>query len=226
MSAPEGQAHMPGPLCQPLCAGELAETTFGSEMNTDQRFAQEILDTALDLGEQRGWDALHLHEIATVLGMTVAEIQRCYPTKDALAEAWFDRAEGALVAVAKTPGWLDLSPRQRLFRVIVHWLDALAVHKQLTAAMLRYKLQPDHVHLHAQGLLRISRTVQWIRETAALPEAGWRRELQEMALTAIYLSTFAHWLGDNSAGAIETHAFLDRLLATAENVVLQLAPRG
>lgn len=194
-------------------------------MDPNHELAQRILDTALTLGERDGWDALHLHEIAATLGIAVADIQHCYPHKDALAEAWFDRAEAALVAAATTPAWLDLSPRQRLFHVIVQWLDALAVHKGLTAAMLRYKLQPDHVHLQAQGLLRISRTVQWLRETAALPEAGWRRELQEIALTGICLVTFAHWLGDNSPGAEKTRALLDRLLATAEHMALQITPR-
>ncbi|MEA3412916.1 MAG: TetR family transcriptional regulator [Pseudomonadota bacterium] len=194
-------------------------------MTADRELAQRILDTALELGEHRGWDALHLYEIAETMGMTVADIQRCYPHKDALAEAWFDRAEAALVAMAGTPGWMDLSPRQRLIRTIMSWFDALAAHKGLTAAMLRYKLQPDHVHLQALGLVRVSRTVQWIRETACLPEAGWRRELQEITLTGIYLSTVAHWLRDDSPRATRTRALLDRLLANAERAALQIAPR-
>jgi len=194
-------------------------------MTANRELAGGILDTALELGEQRGWDALHLHDVAEVMGITVADIRKCYPYKDALAEAWFDRAEAALVAAAETPGWMDLSPRQRLFCAIVSWLDALAPHKRLTGAMLRYKLQPDHVHLQAKGLVRVSRTVQWIRETACLPEIGWRRELQEIALTGIYLSTVAHWLRDDSPGATRTHDFLDRLLANAEQAALKITSR-
>ena len=74
-------------------------------------------------------------------------------------------------------------------------------------------------------LTRISRTVQWIREAACLPSAGWRRELEEAALTGIYLSTFAYWLNDDSPGAARTHTFLDRSLAIAEQAALQMAPR-
>jgi ubiquinone biosynthesis protein COQ9 len=194
-------------------------------VRSDSDLAQRILDTALDLGERRGWDALHLHEIAQAMGITVADIQRHYEQKDAIAEAWFEHADAALLAVAETPGWKDLSARQRLSRAIFAWLDALAPRRRLTAAMLRYKFQPEHLHLQALGLTRISRTVQWIRETACLPSAGWRRELEEAALTGIYLSTFAYWLNDDSAGSARTHAFLDRSLAIAEQAALRMAPR-
>lgn len=158
------------------------------------------------------------------MGITVADIQRHYAQKDAIAEAWFERADAALLAVAETPGWMELSTRQRLSRAIFAWLDALAPHRRLTAAMLRYKFQPEHLHLQALGLTRISRTVQWIRESACLVSVGWRRELEEAALTGIYVSTFAYWLTDDSPGAERTHAFLDRLLTIAEMAALQVAP--
>jgi len=193
----------------------------GSE---DTGLAQRILDTALALGEQRGWDNLHLYDIAAVMDITLNDIRRHYDQKDAIAEAWFGRADAALLAVAETPGWLEMDVRQRLVRAIFAWLDALAPHRRLTAAMLRYKLQPDHLHLQFAGLLRVSRTVQWLREIAGLPSAGWRRELEEVALTGIYLSTFAYWLIDGSADSARTHAFLDRLLALAERAALRLPP--
>src|SRR3954470_11452249 len=100
-----------------------------------------ILDTALELGEQRGWDALHLYEIAQAMGATLADILRHYEHKDALAEAWFDRADAALLTLPQAPGWSDLSFRQRLHRAIVAWLDQLAPHRRLSAEMLGYKLQ-------------------------------------------------------------------------------------
>lgn len=190
----------------------------------DADLARRILDAALDLGEARGWDALHLYDVAGAMGITLADIQRHYDQKDAIAEAWFGRADAALLAVAQAPGWMDLSVRDRLARAIFAWLDALAPHRRLTAAMLRYKLQPDHVHLQVSSLLRVSRTVQWIREAARLPSAGWRRELEEVALTGIYVATFARWLNDDSAGAARTHDFLDGLLAMAERTALRLAP--
>lgn len=182
--------------------------------------AERILDTALALGERDGWDELHLHDIARVLGITLADIHRHYGQKDDLAEAWFDRADRALLAVSATPGWDALSPRERLFRVIMAWLDALAPHRRLTAAMIGYKLHPEHLHFQAHGITRISRTVQWIREAACLPTTGLRRELEEAVLTTTYLITFTRWLRDDSPNTQHTRALLDRLLAGAERTAL------
>jgi ubiquinone biosynthesis protein COQ9 len=187
---------------------------------------QAILDAALDLGEQRGWDAVHLHEVAQRVGVTLTEIRRHFEHKDAFTEAWFDRADAALLAMPQTPGWDELTPRQRLHDAIAAWLAALAPHRRITAVMLRYKFQPEHLHLQAMGIMRISRTVQWIRDVALLPEVGWRREVGEAALTAIYLATFARWLADDSQGAQKTMALLDRLLALTERAALRLAARG
>jgi AcrR family transcriptional regulator len=185
---------------------------------------EAILDAALGLGEQSGWDAVQLHEVAQTLGITLADVRRHYEHKDALAEAWFDRADAALLATAQSPGWIDLTPRQRLQRAIGAWLDALAPHRGLTAAMLRYKFQPEHIHLQVLGVMRISRTVQWIRDVALLPEVGWRREIGEAALTTIYLTTFTRWLADDSPAAERSKALLERLLGLAERAALRIAP--
>jgi AcrR family transcriptional regulator len=181
-----------------------------------------ILDAALQQGEQRGWHAVHLHEVARALGITLADIRRHYEHKDALAEAWFDRADAALLAMAETPEWASLTPRQRLHRAIAAWLAALAPHRALTLEMLRYKFQPEHIHLQAMGVMRISRTVQWIRDVAKLPEAGWRRELGEAVLTSIYLATFACWMADADPATRRTHELLERLLGVAERGALRL----
>lgn len=190
------------------------------------RLRDQILDTALALSEQVGWDRVHLHEIAQALGITLADVHRHYAQKDAIAEAWFDRADAALLEASAHPGWRLLSVRQRLHHALFAWLDALAPHHRITSEMLRYKMHPEHVHLQALGVIRISRTVQWIREAALLPSIGWRREMEEAALTAIYLSAFAYWLHDASPGSARTRALVDRLLMAAERATLGLTDRG
>jgi len=183
---------------------------------------QTILDAALALGEQQGWDAVQLHEVAQRVGMTLAEIRRHFEHKDAFTEAWFDRADAALLAMPQTPGWAELTPRQRLRAAIAAWLAALAPHRRITSVMLRYKFQPEHVHLQVMGVMRISRTVQWIRDVALLPEVSWRREVGEAVLTSIYLATFARWLADDSPGAEKALALLDWLLGAAERAALRI----
>jgi ubiquinone biosynthesis protein COQ9 len=187
---------------------------------------ERILDAALELAEQRGWDAVNLGDVARASDVTLRELATCYRQKDDIAEAWFDRADAALLGVHETPAWLALPVRDRLHRAFFAWFEALASHRRTTAQMLRYKFHPEHIHLQALGVTRISRTVQWLREAAALSSTGWRRELEEAALTSIFLAAFAHWLNDDSPGSRRTHTFLDGLLAAAERAALRMSPRA
>ena len=183
---------------------------------------EAIVDTALDMGEQRGWDGVHLHEIAQALGIGLADIAQRFAHKDAIAEAWFDRADQALLAAPLAPGWMQWDPLERLHAAVFAWLDALAPHRRLSGQMLRYKLQPEHLHLQALGAVRVSRTVQTMREVAGLKSTGWRREAEEAALTAMYLATLRSWLRDDSAGATASRALLRRWLARADFVARRL----
>jgi AcrR family transcriptional regulator len=186
-------------------------------MQAEPQLAKKaILEVALQLAARSSWDAVHLYEIARAMGVSLAEIQRHYGDKDAIAEAWFDLADEAMLRLAGTPGWQQLPQGERLRDAYTAWLNALAPHRAITREMLGYKLQPEHVHLQVRGIMRISRTVQWIREVALLPEVGWRRELAEAALTTTFLAVFTHWLFDNSPAAQRTDALLDGLLRTAD----------
>ena len=158
-----------------------------------------ILDKALEQAEASSWEQLHLHAVAAALDITLDEIRQYFPQKDDLVEAWFDRADRALLSSPHTEDFLDLSLNERLYQVIVCWLDALATHRRLTREMLAYKLEPGHIHLQALGIMRISRTVQWFNEAACHDSTGLQRIIDECALTTIYLATFARWLFDDSA---------------------------
>jgi AcrR family transcriptional regulator len=187
-----------------------------------QADADRIVDAALFLGEQRGWDAVHMYDIADHMGVGLADLERHFRNKDEIAEAWFRRADHALAACANVQGWTTLSVRERLSRAMRAWFRALEPHKAITVAMLRYKVQPDHIHLVIQGVLRTSSTVQWIREAARVPSTSLRRELEEPALTAIFLSTLATWLVERTPGTPRTWAWMERQLELAEWLVGRL----
>ena len=168
----------------------------------------QILDMALELAEGSSWEELRLYDVAARLQIGLDEILIHYPQKDDLAEAWFDRADRAMLGAERGPDFPVRPPHERLQQVICDWLDALAPHRRLTRGMLACKLEPGHVHLQALGILRISRTVQWFREAARQDGAGFQRILDESALTAIYLAAFGRLLFDDSRDGRESKAFL------------------
>lgn len=180
--------------------------------------ADQIVDTALLLAEQRSWEAVRLYDVAAALGVTLDDIRLYFREKEELVEAWFDRADQAMLKEAEKAEFLILPTRQRLHWLIMAWLGALAPHRRVTKQMIFGKFEPGHLHIQIPALMRISRTVQWIREAAHRDAVYLRRALEETGLTTIYLMTFFYWMQDDSPDAIRTRQFLDNRLAAAETL--------
>ena len=181
-----------------------------------QTSRERIVDTALALAGQTSWERLRLFQVAETLGIGLDEVQREFREKEDLIDAWFDRADAALLLAGSDPGLAQLPLRERLHRLLMVWLDALADHRRVSRQMIQGRLEPGHVHMQARGLLRVSRTVQWWREAAHCEAAYLSHALEESVLTGIYLTTFAYWLSDESIAAAGTRRLLDRLLRGAE----------
>ncbi|MEK8082075.1 TetR/AcrR family transcriptional regulator [Pseudomonas sp. XK-1] len=170
--------------------------------------AAQILDSALKLADACGWERLRLFDVAADLGTGLDSIASHYREKDQLVEAWFDRADQAMLARAKAADLLPLTPAKRLEELLLAWLASLATHRAVTGQMLLYKLEPGHIHLQIGGLLRISRTVQWWREAAQRETLHLRRIAEESLLTGVYLRCFIHWLRHPEQDPAEFRALL------------------
>ena len=184
-------------------------------MNTQQPDRDDIVDTALALAEQSSWESLRLHNIAAAAGVDLATLHKHFREKEEIAEAWFDRADRGMLAVAGAPGFADAAGDDRVQILIVSWLDVLGAHRRVTRQIIFGKLEFGHLHVQIPALLRISRTVQWLREAATRDATGLARALDETGLTAIFVTTFARWLSDDSPDARATRRLLARLLQAA-----------
>ena len=177
-----------------------------------------IVEAALELGKQQSWEAVRLHAVAEATGISLNKERLYFREKEDLVDAWFDRADSAMLQEAEAPDFQVLSPRQRLHRLIMTWLATLAPHRNVTRQMIYGKMELGHVHIQIPGLMRVSRTVQWIREAAHLDATHVRRALEETGLTSIYLMTFFYWMKDNTPNSEKTSCFLDGLLGTTEKI--------
>lgn len=177
----------------------------------------KIIDVALDLAERRSWEGLRLHDVAAELQLELNDVRAHFREKEDIVDAWFDRADAAMLQAGTAAGFSGLPARDRLHRLIMAWLAALAPHRRVTRQMICGKFEPGHVHYQFAGLLRVSRTVQWLREAAHRDAVLPWRAVEETGLTAIYLAVFFYWMRDESENAARTSAFLDRLLERAES---------
>ncbi len=180
---------------------------------------EQIVDAALELAQAHGWEAVRLHDIATHLSTGLDDIRTHVREKEDIVDAWFDRADAAMLQAAEMSELAELSTRERLRRLMMAWLGALAPQRRVTRQMILNKLEPGHLHVQIPGLLRVSRTVQWWREAAQRDATYICRALEETALTSIYLMTFVYWMSDDSIDSGRTAQFLDGHLRRAESFV-------
>jgi len=158
-----------------------------------QPSADRIVDAAIALAEERGWENVRLYLIAERLGIGLDEIGRQFRDLDAIANAWFGRARRQLLrlpaaAVAGRP------PPERLHDAMMRWFDALQPHHAATAQMLDAKLYPTHPHHWVPMIFDLSRLMHDFLDVARIASTGRRRQLAEVGLTVIFLATLRDWL--------------------------------
>jgi len=169
---------------------------------------EQVVDAAIALAEASSWEAVRLHDVAARSGLELADVHRHFRDKDEVADAWFDRADAAMLAAAQPAGG-------ELAALMMSWFDALGPHRRVARQILLGKLEPGHLHVQVPALLRVSRTVQWLREAAGRRATGLARALEEAALSAIFLAALVHWLGDETPGCRATRRFIERRVAQA-----------
>ena len=183
--------------------------------------AEKILAAALNRAEVEGWQNIRLHDIADDLGTSFPFVREYFRDQDAIANAWFRKSLDAMLAPSEK-AFRDLPPKERLFLVIMRWLDAMAAHRRVTVEMIRVKLYLGHPHHWVPLVFNLSRLVHWIREAAFLDAQGRQRQFEEIGLTTLVVTTLGVWGTDQSEDQDRTRQFIRKRLETGDYVMLRL----
>ncbi len=173
--------------------------------------SDRIVDAALAMAAETGWDALAMRDLAAQLKMSPAELHAVFADKNAITDAWFGRALAAMLEPLPK-GLQDVEARVRLDILMLRWFDALAPYRDVTRQMLGEKMWVFHPHHWVPMIFDLSRLVQWWRDAAGMTAMGRRRQIEEVALTAIFLATLRCWCRDDSDDQERTRALLARRL--------------
>lgn len=184
---------------------------------------EDILDAALRIASDRHWEEVRLVDVAADLGVTLAEIHPHCRDKESLVDILWDRADSALVLKSADPELKTMTVPQCLEALVFAWLQPLAPHRRTVREMLLVRLEPGHLHIQLPTLIRVSRTVQWMREGADLRAAFAWRALEEAALTTLFLTTVVAWLRDD--GETTARRVLRNGLEAAHEVRRRIGPR-
>ena len=171
--------------------------------------SSEILDTALTLADDMGWARTSLAEVSKVLGISLADMRAHFRDKDALANAWFERALNAMLSAAPDQG-PEAPPDERLAARLSAWLGVLSEHREVTRAMLGAKVYPGHPHHWVPLLFDLSRFVHWLLDAADINSPSPRRQIEEITLSGLVLALVAIWLCDPTPDRRVTQRFLRR----------------
>lgn len=184
--------------------------------------AERIIDTALSEAEATGdWHHVSLRRVADSLGIGMVDIGRRFRDKDAIADAWFDRARHSTLAAVDSE--LAKRPvRERLVILFCRWFDTLAPHRDVTVQMVQEKMWPFHPHHWVPLVFNLSRTILWIRDAAGMRAASPRSEMEEIGLTWLFLAAFAVWSCDPTPDQERTRRFLKQRLTEADSLMVLL----
>lgn len=158
--------------------------------------ADNILDAALRCAGRTHWERVRLADVAAEAGGTLADIHAHFHDKESLVDALWDRADRAMLQHADDEALSALAVPARIESLVFAWLAPLAEHRKCVREMLLVRLEPGHLHIQLPTLLRISKTVQWLREAAGLRASFAWRALEESVLTGLFVATVTAWLRD------------------------------
>lgn len=175
--------------------------------------ANRIVDVAISLAEEKhSWRDVHLYQVADYLKIDLIEIKKHFYNKDAISNAWFDRADEAMLNESKKEFFKQLSKEKQLHLLIMTWLHALSVHKHITKQMLKSKLTSGHFHIPACMMMRLHRTAEWIQEAMQEKKTRFSRFIREKAISCILTEILIYWCFDKSKENRKTSEHLNRLI--------------
>jgi AcrR family transcriptional regulator len=183
--------------------------------------ARQIIETALAIATESGWEQVRFHAIADRTGLSLAAVAARFRDVDAIANAWFAQARLHLLELPYEK--LEGAPAdQRIAVAFERWLDLLALHRRAALDALRTKLWPAHPHHWVPLVFDLSRFVHDLLDVARVPGEGPLRAAQEIGLTAIVLKTLADWARDADPEMHSTKRRLRRRLRTGGRLLAGL----
>lgn len=175
----------------------------------------DLIALAFQLVAERGWRHLSLTELARRADVPLARVHAELPDRSALVRRLGHRLDAQMLALPAQE--LDgMTPRERVFELVMRRFDAMAAYKDGLRVMARQaRSDPALLAMSLCNIRRLGRSLFDVAETAdPWPIAA----LARRALAAIYVRTFAVWLDDDTPDMARTLAELDLRLQQAESV--------
>lgn len=185
-----------------------------------------ILETAMRLFEERGYDRTTMRAIAKEAGVSVGNAYYYYESKEHLVQGFYDRMshDHALVARAALAGHTDFG--ERLDIGLRTWLDCASPYHEFAAQFFRNAADPDSPlspfseDSHPARAVAVQIWREVLMESAVAPKMD--AELAEMMPDILWLHQMGvvlYWVFDRSPGQERTREFARRCTPVVARLV-------
>lgn len=120
-------------------AGRAVPQRAGSEETR-----QTVLDTALRMFRERGFDATTIRDVASEAGLSLGAAYYYFKSKDAIVGAYYDYLQDAHADKAREAFAASSDLRTRLRAAFHSKIDLVQQDRRLLRALFRYGGEPDH----------------------------------------------------------------------------------
>ncbi|MCB1885190.1 MAG: hypothetical protein KDG89_14530 [Geminicoccaceae bacterium] len=175
----------------------------------------DILEAAMTRIGEGGWDGLFLRDLAADLGVGLDELRGRMGSRLGVLRLLSKRLDREMLK--NDPTELDgMTPRERLFELLMHRFDAMLPYKPGMARLVRDA--PRRPELWAPIACNVDRMASWLMEAASIRYHGPKARLARRLLAAAYGATLRVWVDDVSEDQARTLAELDKRLAQLERL--------
>jgi AcrR family transcriptional regulator len=176
---------------------------------------RDPIEAALSLAAERDWTGISFADIAERAAIPLAELEERFGSKGGILTAFSRRLD--FKAVENADGGAGMSPRDRLFDLLMERFDGLNEHRGGVLSILNSTRGNPKYALSA--LPHLARSMARMLEAAGEKTASPLGPLRVMGLTSLYLKTLHTWSNDDSPDMSRTMAALDQNLARAEQAM-------
>lgn len=175
----------------------------------------DLLAQAFALLAERGWRGFSVTELARRTDRTLAQVQELLPYRAALLVRLTRRLDAQMLDI-KAAELDGLSPRERVFELIMRRFDAMAPFKDGLRVLARQA--PGDPGLIGVALCNLRRVTGSLLDAAETGDPALVQAIGRKVLGSIYVRVFNVWLDDDTSDLARTLAELDKRLQQAERL--------
>ena len=176
---------------------------------------QKIIDSALYLAVEQGWEYTTLRDIAVHAQISLSDLYAEIDDKNdvlVILGRMIDKKLMDNIDISDD----DTSARDRLFDILMDRYELLNEYREgITAIFESFKFDPKQMVITCPHLCK---SMSWMLEISGIETSGIKGAVKIAGITVIYLKVLRVWLKDESDDLSKTMSALDGALGRAESV--------